>query len=332
MNLNTENAQDFAVIQFMIRTGQLTMVLASSAQVSNERLYEKIKNQQNMDVMHVFSAAGKMDIRYPPGISVHICDMYDTRAEKIKALRRFWNACLETANAGQAVVIHSKTGYYRAPLAVAAIMVMAGHPIHRALMEMREKTYIYDGLLVCWQWWPESHQKHVLTKPLWDCYDFIRLELVEIMKFDTTDVASQCGNISAVGEKRARSKSPLKQVPNTNDDVAHTTFQTVSAQCDEKDVTAANANVDSKDKRPRKHWVCAQCQVTSTNLRKCWECDRWECRKCSFWCTFCPAEWQRKYTICSHCYEEGSLLVRYENKWCCTRCGAARYYEWCQYG
>jgi len=41
-------------------------------------------------------------------------------------------------------------GEYRAPLATAAIMAMAGYPIHHALTVLSKRRYIYPGLL--WDW------------------------------------------------------------------------------------------------------------------------------------------------------------------------------------
>ena len=324
-----ESDPDFSVIVFPVTTGPLTVVLTKSACVGDEKLYEEIRKQQKMEVKHVFCAAGKMDIHYPPGISVHMCSMYAANHEKIKALCQFWTACLETAKAGQAVVIHSKTGEYRAPLATAAIMAMAGYPIHHALTEIKNRRQIYPGLLWDWTRWPEWEQTHVLAKPLCQCYEFIRLELTEFMKFANNNLVSQCSNASAGGVKRARSTSPPKKNRNENDSVDDKTNQTVSAQCDENALTAANANYNSMDKRPRNLWECGQCRVISTNLRECWECGKWECRKCSYWCTFCPSSWQEKYTLCSHCYyKNGQLLVRNEKTWCCQWCGAARFSDW----
>ena len=89
MDYNIESDPDFSVIKLPVTTGQLTLVLTKSAFVSDEKLYEEIKKQKNMEVKHVFCAAGKMDIHYPPGISVHMCSMYDANHEKIKALCMF---------------------------------------------------------------------------------------------------------------------------------------------------------------------------------------------------------------------------------------------------
>ena len=80
----------------------------------------------------------------------------------------------------------------------------------------------------------------MLAKPLCNCYEFIRLDLMEIMKFDKNNLASQYSNKSAGGVKRARSTSPRKKDPYENHSVDDKTDQTASAQCDENAVTAAN--------------------------------------------------------------------------------------------
>ena len=82
----------------------------------------------------------------------------------------------------------------------------------------------------------------MLAKPLCNCDEFIRLDLTKIMKFGNNNVASQCRNISTGGVKRARSVSPFTKDQYGNESVDDKTNQTVSVQCNENAVTAANVN------------------------------------------------------------------------------------------
>ena len=63
--------------------------------------------------------------------------------------------------------------------------------------------------------------------------------------------------------------------------------------------------------------TCSRCNLPG-NLRRCWECGSLECRKCSFWCTWCP-QGDNKYTICHSCHSKDKYLKR-RNKyvWVCS--------------
>ena len=67
-------------------------------------------------------------------------------------------------------------------------------------------------------------------------------------------------------------------------------------------------------------WRCSSCDKVDQNLRQCWECGRWDCKSCSFWCTRCP----RKYLICGHCNAQDMYLVRRGKTWRCARCERER--------
>ena len=327
MTWDIDKSQPYTVIDIHIPTGLLTVVLASQDEVRHKWLFQEISKKEKMEVIHVLSAADPVAIQYPSKIKLYVCSMYDKNAQTMQTLLRFWDGCLQAARDGEAVVIHSKTGFCRAPLAMAAIMIMAGHSLHNALMEIRKRRNIYEGLLLPWESWPQSHKIHSLSWPLCECYNLISMELDTTGKVSSRNDAKECGNISTRGNistgglKRARSVNPCKNSKNTFGNIAHVTAQRVSVQCFEKITTFVDVIPGSRDKRPRKERFCPLCHVSYTNLRQCWECNRWACRSCSFWCTFCPADVKKKYTICSNCYECGTFLMRQKNTWCCTSCG-----------
>ena len=65
-------------------------------------------------------------------------------------------------------------------------------------------------------------------------------------------------------------------------------------------------------------WRCADCNEASNNLRQCFECYRWDCKKCAYWCTRCP----RAYTVCGECYKQDVFLTETKRGtvWKCGKC------------
>ena len=121
MTWDIDKSQPYTVIDIHIPTGLLTVVLASQDEVRHKWLFQEISKKEKMEVIHVLSAADPVAIQYPSKIKLYVCSMYDKNAQTMQTLLRFWDGCLQAARDGEAVVIHSKTGFCRAPLAMAAI-------------------------------------------------------------------------------------------------------------------------------------------------------------------------------------------------------------------
>ena len=73
-------------------------------------------------------------------------------------------------------------------------------------------------------------------------------------------------------------------------------------------------------------WCCSSCYKPDQRMRQCWECTKWACKSCSFWCTTCPKGKDYQYNICGHCAAEEIYLQkdRHCKIWRCTWCSQAR--------
>ena len=65
---------------------------------------------------------------------------------------------------------------------------------------------------------------------------------------------------------------------------------------------------------------CSGCNISTSSLLECWECGEWNCRVCSYWCTFCPKGVDYKYLICKECNFQSKKLQQKGKTWACQNC------------
>ena len=268
------------VFEIKIATASLTVIIASKKEVQCLRLFEDLKAQKCKPVGHIACASDETKIDYPVigPVVIYSCPVYQKGDDRDASVCRFWSGCNKAIETGHSVLIHCNNGFYRSPILLAAVMVMAGYDRDAALDLIGKQRWIYAGLTTSWQKWPPGHRKGKHSQALLEsCVWLANLNPETLTKKFLPNVV--------------RSRKEL---------VATTTY-----------------TIDNTD--GWKTWYCEGCKRQSQNLRECWQCFRWECRGCGFWCTLCPpGEW--KYFVCKQCQEqEGYLTVRGQ-KWLCQPC------------
>ena len=111
-------------------------------------------------------------------------------------------------------------------------------------------------------------------------------------------------------------------VPDAVDTMPATSLSSACAAAP-ADVVADVADTPAVPAAPDDNFFeCFSCEGHFRVLRKCWECPKWACKKCSFWCTLCPKIYDRKYNICIECHERHWFLRQRRGSkiWVCRGC------------
>ena len=198
---------------------------------------------------------------------------------------RLWNACKETARRKNVVLVHCNNSFHRGPLAVAAIMGLAGYNHDSAFSSIAHGRRIYPGHIVPFCDWPESERAGRHAQDFLECHTWI-LTLADVAA-NTAVVAM--ADVKASSASDAQNSSGAAFAPLAVMQASHT------------------------------YWRCSSCNKLDQNMRQCWECWRWDCESCSFWRTTCP-KGKYQYNICGHCNAEGIYLTRQGKIWRCSWC------------
>ena len=285
MNWQTNKSQCATILEIATSEGDLTIVLARQDEAETMSLYRRIERETGKQVSHILAAAGGARARYPIVACVHECPMYHKGRLRVAVVDGFWNACKETALRGEAVLVHCNNTFHRGPLAVAAIMVLAGYPKARAFEIISDSRHIYPGHMVPFDDWPEAERKGSHAHDLLECHAWLET------------LADGAANTAVVAVADVEASSAP---------------------------SAQNSSVEADAVVPvmpasRTGWRCSSCGQCNEKLRQCWECSGWDCKSCSFWCTTCP-KGRDKYTICGQCNAQGLYLTRDGKIWRCWWC------------
>ena len=287
---------------FKIETdvGLLSVVLCTKHEAETISLYRRIEVETGgKAVSHVASCAGLGRADYAPkNIQVHDVPMYHRGSVREDGLESFWRSCKLAAMEGQAVMIHCNESFHRGPLGLVAIMIRAGYAKERAIEFVAAQRSIFPGHFVPFQQWPAAEQKHKHAEDVLECHKWL-----ETLSRDP----------APVDDALTRFDSHFAGVGHSPDDDAD-----VVAPSDVEIIDGPFPDAHPEHIRYARQWECSSCQVTGKKLLQCWECDRWDCKNCAFWCTQCPPG-KLKYTICGQCNREGSFLVRQGRVWWCWR-------------
>jgi hypothetical protein len=289
---SSNRTQSASIFDIDTPAGPLTVVLASKEEAETMALYRRIEQETGKQVLHVAVAAGNGRTSYPIDAEVHEFPIYYKGRFRDECLQRFWDACKDTASAGQAVLIHCNQSFHRAPLAAAAIMVLAGYDKASAMSAIAERRHIYPGHTVPFGDWPESERAGRHAQDLRECHTWIET-LVEGFP--------------------VRAQSRLQEVSSAAAASGHAAAP--GAQNSSGTASVASPGMQAS----QTFWRCCSCNTLDQNMRKCWECRRWDCKSCSFWCTTCP-KGKHQYTICGHCNAEARYLRREGKIWRCAWC------------
>ena len=309
--------------------GLLTVVLCTKDEAETPELYRRIARETNKAVFHIAVAAGQGRASYPVEARVHELPMYHKGRVRDEALKNFWNACKETAWAGQAVMIHGNQSFHRGPLALAAIMVRAGYSKEEALDMIAGFRRIYAGHHVPSELWPPSewadpHASDLLECHLWlerlhpDAADAFEPDAADAFQLDEADDADEPDDPDEADEADHADVAVEADDADEEDDALELD-EPDDADALESDDADASAPADTAGLSFEIQWRCSSCDVAGQRLLQCWVCSRWDCRSCSFWCTRCPRG-RRKYTICGHCNAQGNRLFRWGKIWSCPNC------------
>ena len=295
-------SQPATIFDIDTRVGKLTVVLCTKDQAETLSVYRLIDREKGKDIWHVAVAAGAGVASYPQPIQVHQLPMYHKGRVRDEALENFWNACKDTARAGQAVMIHCNQSFHRGPLCLVAIMILAGYLKARALDIVAEFRCIYAGHLVPHEDWPPRERQGKHARDVLECHAWL-----EKLPHDDASLAVNAGASVTVADLSSRGAVP--NAGQSSDD-------TEAIESHDADALAL---ADVADPPLETQWRCSSCNVMGQKLFQCWQCARWDCKSCSFWCTHCPkGRW--KYTICGHCNAGGDHLFRQGKIWLCRHC------------
>ena len=146
-----------AIFDIRFQEWDLTVVLATRAQVSNSLLYEFVEEHYKKLIAHVACACDSTE--YPKSVRVYACPIYHKGEKRDSGIRGFWHSCKDAAKSGEAVLIHCNSSFHRGPLVAIAIMIYAGYTKENAIKEISQHRAIYPGNWVPYQNWPLKEQK-----------------------------------------------------------------------------------------------------------------------------------------------------------------------------
>ena len=285
MDWHTNRSQPATILEIETTEGDLTIVLATQDEAETMSLYRKIERETGKKVLHILAAAGGSQANYPIEARVHECPMYHKGRLRTNAVDGFWNACKETARQKHAVLVHCINTFHRGPLAAAAIMVLAGYNKERAFTMISDSRHIYPGHMVPFSDWPEAERKGSHAQDVLECHAWL-----ETLSGVAANIA-----VAAVADVEVSSASSARN-PGVEADAVVPVMQASQTE-----------------------WRCSSCGRCDQTMRQCWECWRWDCKSCSFWCTTCP-KGKYQYNICGRCNARGIHLTRQGKIWRCYWC------------
>ena len=306
MSWCTDTSQPATILDIRTSQGDLTVVLARRDEAETMSLYRRIQVEAGKQVLHIAAAAGRADVSYPIDAVVHACPMYHQGQLRSRGLEGFWRACQETARQGQAVLIHCNQSFHRGPLALVAIMVRAGYSKELALTTIVARRCIFLGHTVPFEEWPRAEREGTHAQKFLDCHAWIAT--LGPGAYEVFRDVDPCRELFEGSQSAASASGPPTAEARTQADAPELPQRPAAAVTD---LVGSEAG-----------WRCASCNKLEQNMRQCWECSRWDCRSCSFWCTTCP-KGNTKYNICGHCNGAGIYLVRYGKVWRCQWCSQA---------
>jgi hypothetical protein len=281
--------------------GPLCVVLCTKDEAETISLCHRIAMETGgKEVWDVAVCAGYGRADYSiENVEVHDVPMYHRGRVREDGLEMFWRSCKLAALAGAAVMIHCNQSFHRGPLGLVAIMIRAGYAKHRAIEMVAEQRIIYPGHWLPFQQWPAAERQQTHSQDLLECHEWLETLGPDPAPVDHA-LAIQDPHFAGVGHS-----------PDHNVDV----LAPFHGEVDD----GAFPDADAEDILGERQWRCSSCYVMGKKLLQCWECERWDCKKCSFWCTQCPTgKW--KYTICNQCNRQENYLVRQGRVWWCSRC------------
>ena len=297
--------------------GDLTVVLARKDEAETMSLYRRIERETGKEVLHIACAAGHSRTSYPIQAFVHACPMYHKGRVRADAVHGFWNACKETAHRNEAVLVHCNNSFHRGPPLVVAIMVLAGYKKDTAMSLLAQRRHIYPGHTIPFCDWPQSERECSHAQDLLECHAWVET-LVAFASQTSVMPVPQIEPSSAAGVADDSAASLCAEAVDDTSLMPGASVEPSAAAATEDASVAASAQ-KSVLQPPPKEWRCSSCKKLDKNMRQCWECERWDCKSCSFWCTTCP-KGKYKYNICGHCNAEGIYLTRQGKVWRCSWC------------
>jgi protein-tyrosine phosphatase len=267
--------QKESIIRVPFKNEELTIVIASKMQAREMQFYETVETNMKKSIACIVFTGGREILTYPVQRPLIHFPIYYCGEDRDQGLTTLWEKCQILDLQNEAILIHCSNGFYRSPIATAALMMMTGYTKEKAFTEIAKQRYIYEGHLKPFEEWPGIHQKHWHTNSLLEAHEWLKNYVPQIIisSKTRTDIENQ--------------------------------YQRSSS---------AARNIDSN--RIVNRWCCWTCRSTPNDLKRCGECDRYECKRCRYWCTGCP--WN--YCICASCNAKGIYLEKHKKTWTCTWC------------
>ena len=311
MSWVTDTEQKHSYFEIAVPDACFAAILAREDEVLNEQFYKDIFHCFGKKVLHVACAAGGKKMRkYPTWLTVHQCPVYYENDMRKTNVKKFWDVCKAAATAGDAVVIHCNNSFHRAPILLAAIMVLFGYTKDEAFNIIASKRNIYAGHTTKMEEWPEDQRngKHVYA--FVNAHKFVDMLASETQQQKNVNEAAASRNVPQSGGKNPTGAASSCTVSKTR------THDQMNCSRD-----ASTTTSNRSTSRRAMFWSCSDCnnEFRERNLRQCWVCRNWSCQACAYWCTYCTA--QAKYLICGSCNDQQIFLRQCTNNiWACGKC------------
>ena len=269
MSWSTNRSQRATIFDIATPQGELTVVLASKDEIETMSLYYRIHTEKGKEVLHIAAAAGRAHVDYPTNAVVHACPMHHEGQMRSDGIVGFWNACQETARQGQAVAIHCNNSFHRGPLALLAVMVLAGYNKDIAMATIAERRCVYLGHTVPFLEWPRVERENTHAEDLLRCHAWI-----ETLDLSAGRSAALAGAAVVVGVAEAGAANVPEGWRCSSCNKLDQNLRQCW-ECGHWDCKPCSFWCTLCPSHPRQYTICGPCNADGIHLRRCgkiWSC------------------------------------------------------------
>ena len=158
---------------------KVSVVLLTKDEAGSLSCWEEIEYSLGKTILGVACAAGCGRAPYPRNLTndcildvpIHYEGNEDFRRSGFaKLITLLFQACVQN----KVILIHCNQSFHRGPLLFAAVLSKLGMSLAQAFHFISAKRTIYQGHLVNYEYWPESHKYHYSAHKLLSAYEYAR--------------------------------------------------------------------------------------------------------------------------------------------------------------